>query len=109
MNSTLKDLILEVLLESLWGQKFQIELSTGEIKGHKYLGIASKNVKPNERPFRISWFDDNLKAHGHIDMTWNEMSKTLADQKVPNYIAIRHSLKWDEPVYTFRILPFPSD
>jgi len=113
MNSSIKTLIIEVLLEALWGKKFQVIIKSPSGLNYgkredKCIGIASKNPIPGELPYRITWFDKS-EPLGHIDLTWDEINKTLASSKFSPDIATRISDKWGVPKCDYIIRPLPPE
>ena len=105
MNSSIKTLIIEVLLEALWGKQFQLVVRGGKFNYGKYTAIASKNTIPDERPYRITWFHSGEVPAGHIDLEWEEMNHILEIKKFPDDIVQRISLKWGIPIQSYTILP----
>jgi hypothetical protein len=67
------------LLESLIGYKFQII-----INGEAFAALISKNTRPGEKEYRISFFyPHDLKPVNHWDMTKEEMEYTLKNKELP--------------------------
>lgn len=85
----LREEIRRVLLEALFGRP--ITLNVG---GQNYIGLVSKNTRPGEKPYRITWFEgtsrENLKViqpHMQIDepeakqiVDTGELPETVKDQ-----------------------------
>lgn len=104
-KSAIHKLIVEVILEALWGQKFKLSVSDPHSSRRGiYTAVASKNVKPGELPYRITWFIGN-DALGHVDLTWEEINNILEIKYFPKDIVDRISQTWDIEPYNYHILP----
>lgn len=89
-------------MEALFGRPISISIG-----GKQYLGLVSKNMKPGEKPYRITWFEGSsrdkltpLQPHMQID---EPEAKQIADTgKLPEAVkdqlwivfgdVVRHSL-----------------
>ena len=71
-----------LLLEELFGKKMEISYL-----GNYYQAVLSKNTKPGELPYRISWFgsvgNEQLHAKGHIHITEKEALYIQKYEKLP--------------------------
>jgi hypothetical protein len=88
MVKSLKSLLMEIIVEASIGKKFPIFL-TKNGKKTTYIGIASANTKPGERPYRITWFTPDLSINHHVDLTLNEMISILEHKTFPVEIVQR--------------------
>lgn len=78
----------EVLSESLNGKKMSIEvynkwpsLGIPFVEYVKYPAFLGKNVIPNEKPYRLTWFSaDKTTVEGHIDMSFSQFTKLMDGQ-----------------------------
>lgn len=86
---------MEILVEASIGKKFPITL-TKSGKETTYIGIASANTKPNERPYRITWFIPDLSMNHHVDLTLDEMVAILDAKVFPPEIVQRVRLRYPE-------------
>jgi len=72
----------ETLNEELYGKKLKVKYFGDECDG-----VLSKNTKPNELPYRITWFTmvgtDRLSADGHMDITEEEVAYVLKNKQFP--------------------------
>lgn len=107
MKSNLRSIIYEVLMEALWGSEFQVIITTPDGQRTKYSGMATRNAKPDELPFRITWMQTGEDAK-HVDLTWEEISQILSSKHVPPEIVQRASKKWGEQFAGIEIRPFVS-
>ena len=93
---------MEVLLEATFGKKFKISMMKNGNR-HTWLGMATANAKPGERPYRITWFSINkLLAAGipdnrHIDLTFEEMENILQMNMFPPEIIKRVHDRYPDP------------
>lgn len=92
-KSKIKSLIVEMLLEALWGKRFIIKTIEKNGKHRRYIGLATANVKPNERPYRITWIDGETPL-GHVDLTWEEVNKILEVKHFTPDIIARAENMW---------------
>lgn len=92
MKYFLKSLLMEIIAENLFGRKFSITMLK---HGNPtvLMGIASANTKPGERPYRITWFDDELRNH-HIDVEVEELVSVLSSGEFPPALIQRIKEKW---------------
>jgi hypothetical protein len=95
MQLTLKNILLEILLEASFGKKFPIEMKKNG-NSTTFIGIASANAKPGELPYRITWFTSNLALNRHIDITYNDMMNILNMKYFPPEIVQRIKIKWPD-------------
>lgn len=79
---------MEIIVEASIGKKFPITL-TKNGKPVTYVGIASANTKPNERPYRITWFTPDLSSNHHVDLTLDEIISILEKKTFPPEIVQR--------------------
>jgi len=90
---------MEIIVEAMFGKKFKIVV-TQNGKKFGYLGIASANAKPNERPYRITWFSlgsyfiREIPENRHIDLTLEEMQEILKLGQFPPEIIKRVKEKY---------------
>lgn len=80
-----------LLNETLYGKNVYVSYL-----GKPYEGVLSKNPKPGERPYRISWFSNvgkpNVAAEGHIDMDEAEVNYVLEKKQFPQTVYDRIDL-----------------
>ncbi len=71
-----------VLFEEVFGKKMKVNWF-----GNTIDEVLSKNTKPDEHPYRISWFKyvgtSEPKAEGHIDITKEEVEYILDNKQFP--------------------------
>ena len=95
MKISLKTLLMEMLIESMYGKKFPIKVIKNGIE-QVFTGIASANVKPGERPYRITWFKPDLTDNRHVDLDFQEMENILNTKRFPEEIINRIKMKWPD-------------
>lgn len=109
MKSAIKNLILEVLLESLWGKEFAVIATQNGMK-RKYVGMATHNTKPGERPYRITLLSGTTPI-GHVDLTWEEINQILALKHfTPEVIQRARDMWGDDAIaddYEIKFFPEP--
>lgn len=93
MRLSLKTLLLELLFEAAFGKQFLIQIRKNGTS-IKYPGIATANTKPDERPYRITWFfpspnDPDLLTNRHVDLTYEEMMEIMKLRYFPKDIVNR--------------------
>lgn len=86
---------MEILVEASIGKKFPITL-TKNGKTTTYIGIASANTRPSERPYRITWFVPDLSINHHVDLTLDEMMTILEAKVFPPEIVQRVRLRYPQ-------------
>lgn len=95
MGMKLKTLLTEILVEALFGKKFRIKVKGGAHPERVFLGMATANAKPNERPYRITWFSigqaiaTDFPDNRHVDLSLEEMNSILEMQLFPPKIIQR--------------------
>lgn len=71
--------------EELYGRKLEVEYF-----GEFCDGVLSKNTKPNELPYRITWFKmvgtQYLAAEGHMDISPEEVEYVLQNKQFPQSV-----------------------
>ena len=80
MKVDIKSLIYEVLTESLYGKP--LTLKVGKFK---LPALISKNVKPDEEPYRLTWFvtsGAHFDAGGHLQLTSQEVNQIMTTNKL---------------------------
>ena len=91
----LKRLLVEIILEAMFGQKFKLRVTkNGQMKA--FIGMATANAKPGERPYRITWFSlgqaimkGSIPDNRHVDLDFDEMKQILAAKEFPPEIVKR--------------------
>ena len=78
---SLREDIKRILAEALFGKPISIEIG-----GEQHLGLVSKNMKPGEKPYRITWFkgtsrDKLTPIHPHMQIDEPE-AKQIVDTGV---------------------------
>ncbi len=78
-----EDTIQEPLNEELYGKRMKMTYCGGDVDG-----VLSKNTKPDERPYRITWFEDasdveEMEPQGHVDLTYDEVQFVLTNKTFP--------------------------
>lgn len=88
MGMKLKVLLMEILVEALFGKRFPVQIKKN---GETFVkaGIASANAKPNERPYRITWFSQDFSENRHVDLTLEEVMAILHEKSFPPDIVQR--------------------
>lgn len=92
---SLKGLLLEILLEAMFGEKFKLRVTkNGQMKA--FIGMATANAKPGERPYRITWFSlgqaitkGGIPDNRHVDLDFDEMKEVLSKKGFPPEIVQR--------------------
>ncbi len=73
----------ELMTEELFGKKVEIKY-----EDEYYNGVVSKNTKPGELPYRITWFrhigTPVLNAEGHVDITEDEAKYIIKNRVIPD-------------------------
>jgi len=78
-------------MEGIYGTKGELRLQIQSLEGSKALrfpALVSKNSKPNEKPFRLSWFKmrGNVPSwSGHVSVSQTE-AKALATGSMPERV-----------------------
>ena len=68
------------ITEQLFGKKIRIE-----INGQTYESLLSKNVKPGEKEYRLSFFQPtDMKPVNHWDISKDELEYILKNKKLPD-------------------------
>lgn len=95
-TAELKSILLEILSETIWGQKLRIS-----IDGKIYPALICKNVShgvKDEGEYRMSWFDPNtMEPKGHYDFSENIKNYILQKKEVPMAMKIK-CFKGGQPI-----------
>ncbi len=86
---------MEVIVEASIGKRFPIILTKNGVE-KKLIGIASANTKPEERPYRITWFTPDLTDNRHIDLNLDEIMNILKAKTFPPEIIQRIRKKYPD-------------
>lgn len=79
------------LNETLYGKRIQIEFY-----GDMFPAVISKNTRPEEKPYRLTWFkiveigypsEKHTMARGHVDLSEDEAEKAMNDGIVPDWVS----------------------
>lgn len=97
---SLKRLLMEIIAEAMFGQKFKLRVTKdGQMKA--FIGMATANAKPGEKPYRITWFSlgqaiaqGGIPDNRHIDLDLEEMKAILAAKEFPPEIVKRIQEKY---------------
>ena len=95
MKISLKTLLMEILIEAMYGKKFPIKVIKNGIE-QILIGVASANAKPGERPYRITWFKPDLSNNRHVDLNFQEMQNILDTNMFSDEIINRVKTKWPD-------------
>lgn len=77
-------MLLKRLLLEIFGKRFTIvatDPSGKEVK--KMPALVSKNTKPGEREFRVTWFNDEMMPYKHYDIDAKEVDDLLTTNRLP--------------------------
>jgi hypothetical protein len=78
--------LIQILLE-IFGQKYHLSVTNpngSELK--KIPALVSKNTKPGERPFRITWFNDQMIPYKHYDIDAEELKHMDDTHSLPKRV-----------------------
>ena len=76
------------LLLEIFGKKFTIVASGPSGQEVKQMpALVSKNTKVGERPFRVTWFSDEMMPYKHYDIDEKELEDLLNTNKLPNRVS----------------------
>ena len=81
-------MLLKRLLLEIFGKKFTIiatDPSGREVT--KMPALVSKNTKVGERPFRVTWFNDEMLPYKHYDIDEKEVDELLNSNRLPQRIS----------------------
>lgn len=86
--------IYMIKLMELYGKKIELQFTNQHYGGTNiYPSLLSLNVKPDELPYRLTWFQndehDVLEPRGHIDITREEYN-LLMNNIIPTSIGTRY-------------------
>ena len=82
----LREDIRKILMEALFGKPISIEIG-----GEQHLGLVSKNMKPGEKPYRITWFkgssrDKLTPIHPHMQIDEPEAKQIVDTGELPDSV-----------------------
>jgi hypothetical protein len=82
-RNILREDIKKLLLEALFGKPININIG-----GENYIGLVSKNTRPGEKPYRITWFEgtsrDNLTViQPHMQISELEAKEIVETGELP--------------------------
>lgn len=81
-------MLLKRLLLEIFGKKFTIiatDPSGREVT--KMPALVSKNTKVGERPFRVTWFNDEMLPYKHYDIDEKEVDELLNSNHLPQRVS----------------------
>jgi hypothetical protein len=71
-------------MESLFGMKIFTK-----VEDKLYPTLISKNTKPEEKPYRITWFYNDKEPIIHADLDYGELSYIIINRKLPLKIQVK--------------------
>ena len=81
-------MLLKRLLLEIFGKKFTIIATDPTGREVKQMpALVSKNTKVGERPFRVTWFSDEMVPYKHYDIDENEVDDLLNHNRLPQRIS----------------------
>ena len=80
-------MLLKRLLLEIFGKKFTIIAADSTGNEVKMPALVSKNTKIGERPYRVTWFNDEMIPYKHYDIDVTEMDDLLNNNRLPQRVS----------------------
>jgi len=78
--------IKKILMEALFGKPIMLN-----VNNQQYIGLVSKNMRPGELPYRISWFEGSSRENltpmqPHIQLSEKEAKSIVDSGELPESV-----------------------